>query len=52
MLDCELKDPHKRIAFQNDEKRMKCYTEICGIPFEKAVGYTTVGCNEPAFLGK
>lgn len=51
MLDCERKDPHKRIAFQNDEKRIKCYTEICHIPFEKAVGYTTVGCNEPAFLG-
>ena len=50
-LDCERKDPHKRIAFQNDEKRMKCYTEICGFPFEKAVGYTTVGCNEPAFPG-
>ncbi len=50
-LDCERRDPHKRIAFQNDEKRMKCYTEICGIPFEKAVSYTTVGCNEPAFLG-
>ena len=50
-LDCERKDPHKRFAFQNDEKRMKCYTEICGFPFEKAVGYTTVGCNEPAFLG-
>ena len=50
-LDCERKDPHKRIAFQNDEKRLKCYTEICGFPFEKAVGYTTVGCNEPAFLG-
>ncbi len=51
MLDCERKDPYKRIAFQNDEKRIKCYTEICHIPFEKAVGYTTVGCNEPAFLG-
>ena len=51
MLDCERRDPHKRIAFQNDEKRLKCYTEICGIPFERAVGYTTVGCNEPAFLG-
>lgn len=50
-LDMERKDPHKRIAFQNDEKRIKCYTEICGFPFEKAVGYTTVGCNEPAFLG-
>ena len=51
MLDCERNDPHKRIAFQNDEKRIKCYTEICGFPYEKAVGYTTVGCNEPAFLG-
>lgn len=51
VLDYERKDPHKRIAFQNDEKRMKCYTEICGFPFEKSVGYTTVGCNEPAFLG-
>lgn len=51
VLDCERKDPNKRIAFQNDEKRIKCYTEVCGIPYEKAVGYTTVGCNEPAFLG-
>lgn len=51
MLDCERRDPNKRIAFQNDEKRIKCYTEICGIPYEKAVGYTTVGCNEPAFCG-
>lgn len=51
VLDCERRDPHKRIAFQNDEKRLKCYTEICGFPFEKAVSYTTVGCNEPAFLG-
>ena len=50
-MDCERHDPHKRIAFQNDEKRIKCYTEICGFPFEKAVKYTTVGCNEPAFLG-
>ena len=50
-LDCERHDPNKRIAFQNDEKRIKCYTEICHIPYEKAVGYTTVGCNEPAFLG-
>lgn len=51
VLDCERKDPHKRIAFQNDQKRIKCYTEICEIPYEKALGYTTVGCNEPAFLG-
>ena len=50
-LDCERRDPHKRIAFQNDEKRIKCYTEICGIPFERAISYTTVGCNEPVFVG-
>ncbi len=51
MMDAERRDPNKRIAFTNDEKRIKCYTEICGIPFERAVSYTMVGCNEPAFLG-
>ncbi|MBQ8392608.1 MAG: hypothetical protein IJX51_02440 [Clostridia bacterium] len=51
MMDCERKDPNKRIAFTNDDMRIACYTKICGIPFEKAVSYTTVGCNEPAFLG-
>ena len=51
MMDAERKDINKRIAFTNDEKRIKCYTEICGIPFERAVSYTMVGCNEPAFLG-
>ena len=28
MMDKERRDPHKRIAFTNDEKRIKCYTEI------------------------
>ena len=51
MMDKERQDLHKRIAFTNDEKRIKCYTEICGIPYERAVSYTMVGCNEPAFLG-
>ncbi len=51
VMDMERRDPHKRIAFQNDEKRVKCYTELCGFPLEVAVRYTTVGCNEPAFLG-
>ncbi|MBO7171290.1 MAG: hypothetical protein J6W28_08960 [Clostridia bacterium] len=50
-MDMERRDPHKRIAFQNDEKRIKCYTEICGFPYEEAVRYTTVGCNEPTFPG-
>ncbi len=51
MMDCERNDKFKRIAFTNDEKRIKCYTEICGFPYERAVNYTTVGCNEPAFTG-
>lgn len=51
MMDCERRDPHKRIAFTNDEKRLQCYTQICAIPYERAVNYTTVGCNEPAFVG-
>ena len=51
VLDLERKDPNKRIAFQNDDKRIKAYMDICGFPFEKAINYTTVGCNEPAFLG-
>ena len=51
MMDAERNDINKRIAFTNDEKRIKCYTEICGIPYERAVSYTMVGCNEPAFLG-
>lgn len=51
MMNAERNDINKRIAFTNDEKRIKCYTEICGIPFERAVSYTMVGCNEPAFLG-
>lgn len=51
MMDMERKDEHKRIAFTNDEKRIKCYTEICKIPYERAVSYTMIGCNEPAFLG-
>ena len=51
IMDRERNDIRKRIAFTNDEKRIKCYTEICKIPFEKAVNYTTLGCNEPAFMG-
>ena len=50
-MDLERKDKNKRIAFQNDEKRIQAYTEICGFTYEDAVSYTTVGCNEPAFPG-
>ena len=50
-MDLERKDVNKRIAFQNDDQRIKAYTEICGFSYEEAVSYTTVGCNEPAFPG-
>ena len=51
MMDLERHDPHKRIAFTNDDKRLECYVGICHFPYERAVNYTMVGCNEPAFLG-
>ncbi len=51
VMDCERHDAHKRIAFVSDEKRLRAFTEICGFPYDYAVGYTMVGCNEPAFPG-
>jgi len=50
-LDCERHDKFKRIAFANDEPRIRGFTKYCGIPFEKACRYVMVGCNEPAFEG-
>ena len=51
MMDCERKDPNKRIAFVNDEPRLKMLTEYVGFPFELACNYTMVGCNEPQLPG-
>lgn len=51
VMDFERKDPNKRIAFINDEVKIAGFEEICDIPFEKACGYTSVGCNECAFPG-
>ena len=51
VLRMERHDPNKRIAFTNDDKRIKAYTEICGFPYKEAINYTLVGCNEPAMLG-
>jgi formate C-acetyltransferase len=50
-MDCERNDPHKRIAFVNDEPRIKAYTEIAGLSYKDAVSYTMVGCNEPVLPG-
>lgn len=51
MMDCERKDPNKRIAFVNDEPKIKAFTEYLGMSYEDAVNYTMVGCNEVAFPG-
>ena len=51
MMDCERKDPNKRIAFVSDEPRIKAFMEIGGFPFELACKYTMVGCNEPQLPG-
>ncbi len=51
MMDYERKDPFKRIAFANDEPRIKSMMEIMGLPWESAYDYIVVGCNEPAFQG-
>ena len=51
MMDYERKDPFKRIAFVNDEPRIKTMQEILHLPWEIAYDYIMVGCNEPAFQG-
>jgi len=51
MMDYERKDPYKRVAFANDEPRIKSMMEIMGLPWETAFDYIMVGCNEPAFQG-
>ncbi len=51
MLDCERKDKNKRIAFVNDEPRIKGLMEYTGLSFREAVNYTMMGCNELALPG-
>lgn len=51
VMDCERRDPNKRIAFVNDEPRIKAFTQIAGFPYEIACKYTMVGCNEPQLPG-
>ena len=50
-MDCERKDKNKRIAFVNDEPRIKSMMNVWHIPWETAYDYIMVGCNEPAFQG-
>lgn len=51
VMNLERNDPRKRIAFVSDEPRIRAFVENCGLPYEEAVNYTMVGCNEPALQG-
>ena len=51
LLKCERNDKNMRIAFTNDDKRMEAFTTVCGIPYNEAIHYTLVGCNEPCIVG-
>lgn len=51
MLDCERNDPNKRIAFVNDEPRLKGLMEYTGLSYKDAINYTMMGCNELALPG-
>ncbi len=51
LLDCARKDPYMRFAFVSDEARLKGLREIARIPWDDAVNYTMVGCNEPCLRG-
>lgn len=51
VLDYERNDIYKRIAFVNDEPRIKAFMDYLGLSYDQAVNYTMVGCNEPAFQG-
>lgn len=50
LMDCERKDPNKRIAFVNDEPRIKGLMNT-GLSYKEAVSYTMMGCNELALPG-
>ena len=51
MMDCERKDKVRRIAFVNDEPRIRAMMKIDKLPWEDAFDYIMVGCNDPAFQG-
>lgn len=51
MMLCERSDKNKRIAFVNDEPRIKGLTRYAGFSYDYAVSYTMIGCNELALPG-
>ena len=51
MMDCERKDPNKRIAFVNDEPRINGLMKYTGFSYKKSITYSMIGCNEIALPG-
>jgi len=51
MMDCERRDPNKRIAFDGDVPRVAAFAKRFGFPPGLARDYCITGCNEPTFMG-
>lgn len=51
MLDCERRDPNKRIAFDGDVPRVAAFEKRIGFSPELSRDYCITGCNEPTFMG-
>ncbi len=51
ILDCERRDPNKRIALDGDVPRVTAYERRLGLPPEVARDYCITGCNEAVFMG-
>ncbi len=51
VLDCERKDKNKRLAFVNDEPRIKGLMKYLEYPYQEVVNYSMIGCNEISFPG-
>ena len=51
VMDCERRDPNKRIAFGGDVRRIPLQVERLGFSVEKARDYCLVGCNEMTAMG-
>ena len=51
ILDLERHDPHQRIAIVNDEVKIECLMRNCGVSWEEAINYVTIGCNMIALSG-
>ena len=51
MMDCERRDPNKRIAFGGDVRRIPLQVDRLGFTPEEARDYCLVGCNEMTAMG-